>query len=147
MALQLGALREALIDAGASPAKADEASEELAAYENRLGSLELKIEKLTGEVNSLRGEMKGEFNAVRGEMKGGFQAIDGKFQAIDGRFQALEGKFQAIDGKFQAADGKSQGLEGKIDGLRSELRVYSLVMGVMVSLLAAGFWHSLPPTH
>jgi hypothetical protein len=30
MALQLGALREALIEAGASPAKADKASEELA---------------------------------------------------------------------------------------------------------------------
>jgi hypothetical protein len=32
--LQLGALRDALIDAGASPEKADRAAEELAGYEN-----------------------------------------------------------------------------------------------------------------
>jgi len=133
MPLQLGALREALIDAGASPVKADEASEELAIYEHRLGSPELKVEKLAGEVNSLRGEMKGEFNAIRGEMN----AIRGE----------MKGGFQAIEGKFQAADGKTQGLEGKIDGLRSELRVYTLVMSVIVSLIAAAYWHSLPPVH
>jgi hypothetical protein len=40
MALQLGALRDALLDAGATPAKADKASEEVAAYENRLASVE-----------------------------------------------------------------------------------------------------------
>lgn len=33
MALQLGALREALIEAGASPEKADRAAEEVATYE------------------------------------------------------------------------------------------------------------------
>lgn len=40
MALQLGSLREALIEAGASSAKADEASEEVAGYENRLAKIE-----------------------------------------------------------------------------------------------------------
>jgi hypothetical protein len=35
MALQLGALRDALIEAGASVEKAEKAAEELAAYENR----------------------------------------------------------------------------------------------------------------
>ena len=34
MALQLGALREALIDAGASPDKASKAAEEIAAYDS-----------------------------------------------------------------------------------------------------------------
>ena len=43
MALQLGALREALIDAGASPDKADRASEELAGYENRLAGIETRL--------------------------------------------------------------------------------------------------------
>jgi hypothetical protein len=50
VALQLGALRDALIDAGAHPAKADKAAEELAGYENRPGSIDLKLERLTGEV-------------------------------------------------------------------------------------------------
>ena len=39
MALQLGALREALIDAGASPDKADKASEELAGYEREFADI------------------------------------------------------------------------------------------------------------
>jgi hypothetical protein len=47
MALQLGALRDALLDAGASPDKADKASEELAAYENRLSGIEGRLSVLT----------------------------------------------------------------------------------------------------
>lgn len=43
MALQLGALRDALLDAGAKPDKADKAAEELAAYDNRLAGIETRI--------------------------------------------------------------------------------------------------------
>ena len=43
MALQLGALREALIEAGASPEKANNAAEEVASYENRLAGIETKL--------------------------------------------------------------------------------------------------------
>jgi hypothetical protein len=50
MALQLGALRDTLIDAGANPVKADKATEELAGYESRLGSIGLKFERLTGDI-------------------------------------------------------------------------------------------------
>lgn len=39
MALQLGALRDALLDAGAEPAKAERAAEEAAGYETRLASI------------------------------------------------------------------------------------------------------------
>jgi hypothetical protein len=47
MALQLGALRDALLDAGANPAKADKAAEEVAAYENRLAGVESRLNLLT----------------------------------------------------------------------------------------------------
>jgi len=47
MALQLGALRDALIDAGAQPEKAAKAAEELAGYENRLSSIEARLSVLT----------------------------------------------------------------------------------------------------
>lgn len=53
MALQLGALREALIDAGASPEKANRAAEEVASYENRLAGVETKLVALDGKVNLL----------------------------------------------------------------------------------------------
>ena len=47
MALQLGALRDALLDAGASTEKAEKAAEELASYENRLARIETRLEVLT----------------------------------------------------------------------------------------------------
>lgn len=53
MALQLGALRNALIDAGASQDKADKAAEELAGYENRLSSIETRLTLLTWMVGAL----------------------------------------------------------------------------------------------
>jgi hypothetical protein len=39
MALQLGALRDALVEAGATPDKAAKAAEEVAGYEAQLGSI------------------------------------------------------------------------------------------------------------
>ncbi len=47
MALQLGALRDALIDAGAKPEKADKAAEELVGYENRLVNIDARLTLLT----------------------------------------------------------------------------------------------------
>jgi hypothetical protein len=53
MALQLGALREALIEAGASPEKANKAAEELAGYENRLAGIETKLAVLMWMVGGI----------------------------------------------------------------------------------------------
>ena len=43
MALQLGALREALISAGSSTEKAEKAAEELAGYETRFSRIETDL--------------------------------------------------------------------------------------------------------
>jgi hypothetical protein len=43
MALQMGALRDALLDAGAHEDKATKAAEEAASYETRLASLDSKL--------------------------------------------------------------------------------------------------------
>jgi hypothetical protein len=52
MALQLGALRDALIDAGAQPDKARAAAEEAALYENRLASMDSRLSVLTWMVGA-----------------------------------------------------------------------------------------------
>jgi hypothetical protein len=52
MALQLGALRDALIDAGAKQEKADKAAEELAGYENRLANIDTRLTLLTWMVGT-----------------------------------------------------------------------------------------------
>lgn len=43
MALQLGALRDALVSANADPAMAAKAAEELAGYDSRLASIEMRL--------------------------------------------------------------------------------------------------------
>ena len=52
MALQLGALRDALLEAGASPEKATKAAEELASYETRLAGIEGRLSTLTWMVGT-----------------------------------------------------------------------------------------------
>ncbi len=47
MALQLGAIRDALLDACATAEKADRASEELAGYKTRLASIDGRLSLLT----------------------------------------------------------------------------------------------------
>lgn len=47
MALQLGALRDALIDAGASPEKAGDAAAEVGAYDSRLAAIDTRLAVLT----------------------------------------------------------------------------------------------------
>lgn len=52
MALQLGALRDALIEAGATQEKADKAAEELAGYETRLAGIDTRLAVLTWMVGA-----------------------------------------------------------------------------------------------
>ena len=47
MALQLGALRDALLEAGASEDKARKAAEELAGYESRPAAIDARLSVLT----------------------------------------------------------------------------------------------------
>ncbi len=47
MAMQLGALRTALLDAGASVEKADKPAEELAGYDSRLAGIDTRLAVLT----------------------------------------------------------------------------------------------------
>lgn len=53
MALQLGALRDALIEAGASDDKARKASEELAGYDSRLSGIETRMAVLMVMIGGL----------------------------------------------------------------------------------------------
>ena len=53
MALQLGALRDALINAGAEETLANKAAEEAAGYESRLASIETKLQVLQYMVGTI----------------------------------------------------------------------------------------------
>jgi hypothetical protein len=51
MALQVGVSRDALIDAGAKPEKADKAAEDMAAYEGKPAIMDTKLTLLTWMVS------------------------------------------------------------------------------------------------
>lgn len=57
MALQLGAMRDALRQAGASDELARAAAEEVAAYENRLVGIERQLVELTARLVALEARM------------------------------------------------------------------------------------------
>jgi hypothetical protein len=52
MTLQLGALRDALLSAGAPPDKANKAAEEMAGYETRFAGIESRLAVLTWMVGT-----------------------------------------------------------------------------------------------
>ena len=54
MALQLGALRDALVDAGASPEKAGKAAEEMAGYEREFASVRADIADVRADLRVLK---------------------------------------------------------------------------------------------
>ena len=53
MALQLGDLRDALIEAGATPETAGKAAEEVAGYDNHLASIDTRLTLLAWMVGGL----------------------------------------------------------------------------------------------
>ncbi len=55
MAMQLGALRDAPIEAGASSTTADKAAEEVATYDARLAGIETRLPVLTWMADSVLG--------------------------------------------------------------------------------------------
>lgn len=73
MALQLGALREALIEAGTSPERAGRAAEELARHDREFAGLRAEMKEgffaMKGEFSALRAEVKGDISGVRAELK------------------------------------------------------------------------------
>lgn len=64
MALQLGNLRDALREAGASEESARRAAEEVAAYENRLIDIERRIAELRAYVDQRFTAMDGRLNLL-----------------------------------------------------------------------------------
>jgi hypothetical protein len=92
MALQLGALRDALIDAGVSKEKAEAASEEVAGYENRLIRLTTMVQAAIAILVVLLGSQAALWNEV-GKLDG---RITTQFARLDAQLARIEAK---IDGK------------------------------------------------
>jgi chromosome segregation ATPase len=86
MALQLGALREALLEAGATAEKADRASEEAAGYENRLSGIERAMTALEARIDARMTALEAK--------------IDARMTALEARITALEARMTSIEARM-----------------------------------------------
>lgn len=85
MALQLGALRDALLDAGVTKEKAEAAAEEVAGYENRLTRLTTMVQAAIAILVVLLGSQAALWNEI-GKMDGRITAQLARIEAkIDGK--------------------------------------------------------------
>ncbi|MBY0333918.1 MAG: hypothetical protein K2X49_24945 [Acetobacteraceae bacterium] len=107
MALQLGALRDALREAGASDELARKASEEVAGYEHRFSGIEQKIEALDRKMDqrfaAVDAKMDQRFAAVDAKMDQRFAAVDAK---MDQRFALIDQRFAVVNTRFAEAHGR-----------------------------------------
>jgi len=60
---------------------------------NHINHLDEKLDEVTADVASLKGEFQG--------VKGDFQGLKGDFQGLKGEFQGLKGEFQGLKGEFE----------------------------------------------
>ena len=92
MALQLGALRNALLDAGVAKEKAEAAAEEVAGYENRLTRLATMVQAAIAILVVLLGSQAALWNEI-GKIDG---RMTTQFAKIEAQLTRIEAK---IDGK------------------------------------------------
>jgi phage shock protein A len=69
MTLQLGALRDALLDAGASPELASKAAEEAAGLETRFGATDKALADLSAQIDNRFAQVQSSFAAVDGRIE------------------------------------------------------------------------------
>ena len=93
VALQLGALRDALAEAGASPDLAGRAAEEVAGYEHRFSGVEQKIDaldrKMEQQIGALDRKIDQRVNELDRKMEQQFGAVDVRIAVLDGKLDKL----------------------------------------------------------
>ncbi len=102
---------------------------------NHINHLDKKLDEVTADVASLKGEfngLKGEFNTFKAEIRGEFDTfkaeINGKFDALRGEFDT---KFSQLETKFETAQVKMQ------ETIISTMKWYIGGAGVVLILLKA----------
>ncbi len=95
MALQLGALRDALIDAGAKPETAKEAAEEVAGDENRLTRLTTMVQVMLAIGLLLLGSQAAIWMEI-GKLNGSLTQLNSRVDLLNSRVDLMNGKIDQI---------------------------------------------------
>jgi methyl-accepting chemotaxis protein len=142
MALQLGALRDALIEANVSPERAAAAAEEVAGYENRLTRLTTMVQAMIAIGLLLLGSQAalwmeaGKLNGTVSELGGRVTRLDGTVTQLSGTVNQLSGTVSQLSttvnqlsatvnqlsGKVSQLDATVAQMDGKIDQIASTMK-------------------------
>jgi hypothetical protein len=89
MAIQLGALRDALEDAGAAPDKAAKAAEELAGYEHEFTAIRLDMQRGFNDLRMAANDLRIEFGGLRSGTASEFGKVWQEFAKVRGDLNLL----------------------------------------------------------
>ena len=137
-------LYDALIEAGASEAKAKAAARAIADYEKRFGGIER-------ELASLRSEFRTELTEFRSEVGRNFAEVNRQFTEfrsdmerkflefrsdMDKQFAGVDKQFAGVDRQF--AESRAY-VEKEFTDIRGTLKLHNWMMGTTIALLTAMF--------
>ena len=144
-------LYDALIEAGASEAKAKAAARAIADYEKRFGGIERELASLRSEFRTeftefrsdvetkfleLRSDMERKFLEFRSDMDKQFAGVDKQFAGVDKQFAGVDKQFAGVDRQF--AESRAY-VEKEFTDIRGTLKLHNWMMGTSIALLTAIF--------
>ena len=155
-------LYDALIEAGASEAKAKAAARAVADYEKRFGGIERELASLRSdfrteltefrskvgrnfaEVNrqftEIRSDVETKFLQFRSDVERKFlefrSDIDKQFAGVDKQFAGVDRQFAGVDRQF--AESRAY-VEKEFTDIRGTLKLHNWMMGTTIALLTAMF--------
>jgi len=144
-------LYDALIEAGASEAKAKAAARAIADYEKRFGGIERELASLRSdfrteltefrsEVGRNFAEVNRQFTEFRSDMERKFLEVrsdtDKQFAGVDKQFASVDKQFPGVDKQF--AESRAY-VEKEFTDIRGTLKLHNWMMGTTIALLTAMF--------
>jgi len=144
-------LYDALIEAGASEAKAKAAARAVADYEKRFGGIERELASLRSdfrteltefrsEVGRNFAEVNRQFTEFRSDMERKFLEFrsdtDKQFAGVDKQFASVDKQFPGVDKQF--AESRAY-VEKEFTDIRGTLKLHNWMMGTTIALLTAMF--------
>jgi len=144
-------LYDALIEAGASEAKAKAAARAIADYEKRFGGIERELASLRSdfrteltefrsEVGRNFAEVNRQFTEFRSDVERKFlefrSDIDKQFAGVDKQFAGVDRQFAGVDRQF--AESRAY-VEKEFTDIRGTLKLHNWMMGTTIALLTAMF--------
>src|SRR5256712_5125279 len=137
-------LYDALIEAGASEAKAKAAARAIADYEKRFGGIERELASLRSEfrteLTEFRSDVETKFLELRSDMERKFlefrSDMDKQFAGVDRQFAGVDKQFAGVDRQF--AESRAY-VEKEFTDIRGTLKLHNWMMGTTIALLTAIF--------